>query len=103
MKTLLFALSLLVTSQSFAAKCVISGLVLEGKSCHRLSTRLDVTDAEACEAYTKATQQNRFFNILEPKQELLSVRFKFVDRPNRVKLKKEFKLTAEDTFDLCLI
>jgi hypothetical protein len=101
MKTLLMTLSLLITSQTFAAKCVISGLVIENKSCHRLSTRLDVSDVEACEAYTKATQQNRFFNLLDKKQELLSVRFKFVDRPNRVKVKKEFKL-QEDASDLCM-
>ena len=103
MKTILLTLSMLITSQTFAAKCVISGLVKENNSCHRLSTRLDVSDVEACEAYTKATQQNRFFNILEKKQELLSVRFKSVDRPNRVKVKKEVKLTEEDTLDLCLI
>ena len=103
MKTLLITLGILITSHSFAAKCVISGLVAETNSCHRLSTRLDVTEVEACEALTKATQGNRFFNILEGKQELLSVRFKFVDRANRVKIKKEFKLTEDNTFDRCVI
>lgn len=102
MKTLLFALSMLITSQTFAAKCSVSGLVKDGMSCFRISTRLDVSDVEACEAYTKATEQNRFFNILEKKQTLLSARYKFVDRPNRVKVKKEFMLTQEDLEDLCL-
>ena len=101
MKTLLIALSLLITSQTFAAKCTISGLVKDGMSCHRLSTRLDVSDVEACEAYTKATEHNKFFNIMEGKQELLSARYKFVDRPNRTKVKKEFMITSEDLYEIC--
>ena len=103
MKTLIVTIGMLITSQSFAAKCVISGLVAESNSCHRITTRLDVSDADSCESLTKATKENRFFNILEKKQELLTVRYKFVDRPNRVKIKKEFKLTEDDTLDRCLL
>lgn len=103
MKTLLITLGMLITSQSFAAKCVVSASVKDGMSCHRLSTRFDVSDAETCEATTKASQHNRFFNILEPKQELLAVRYKFVDRPNRVKIKKEFMITEEDLLDICVL
>lgn len=102
MKTLLIALGILVTTQSFAAKCVISGFVKEASGCHHLSTRLDVSDVETCEAQTKATEHNRFFNILEKDEELLSVKFKFKDRLNGVKVKREFKLSQESRLEACL-
>jgi methionine-rich copper-binding protein CopC len=96
MKTLLLALTMIISTQTFAAKCVISGTVQDGSSCHSLSTRLDVSDAETCEAFTKATVENRFFNILEKKEKLLSSSYKFVDRPNRIKIKKTFEHESTD-------
>lgn len=90
MKTLMIVLTMVISTQTFAAKCVISGAVQQGHSCHSLSTRLDVADVESCEAFAKATRENRFFNILEKGDILLSSKYKFVDRPNRIKIKKKF-------------
>ena len=96
MKTLLIAFSVFMTTQTFAAKCVISGTVQEGSSCHRISTRLDVGDAETCEEFTKTTRNNRFFNILEKKEKLLSSKYKFVDHANKIKIKKTFNYESTD-------
>lgn len=96
MKTLLIALSVLISTQTFAAKCVISGAVQDGSSCHRLSTRLDVGDAEACEAFAKATKENRFFSILLKNEKLLSSSYKFVDHANKIKIKKTFEYESTD-------
>jgi hypothetical protein len=96
MKILITALTILISTQSFGAKCVIKGGVQNGSSCHHLSTRLDVSDAEACEAFAKSAKENRFFNILEKNEKLLSSGYKFVDRQNHIKVKKTFKYESTD-------
>jgi|GEM_PF-7108046 len=96
MKTLLILCSLIISTQSFGAKCVIKGGVQNGSSCHHLSTRLDVSDVEACEAFAKSAKENRFFNILEKNEILLSSGYKFVDRQNHIKVKKTFKYESTD-------
>ncbi len=75
---------------------MISGTVKEGMSCHRISTRLDVEEAEACEAFTKATKENRFFNTLDKNEKLISATYKFRDFPNRIKVKKTFEFDSHD-------
>ncbi len=96
MKTLLVTLSLLISAQSFAARCIITGAVKDKSFCHRVSTRLDVSDQEACEAFAKSTKENGFFNILENDETLLAASYKFKDFPNRIKVKKTFKYESTD-------
>lgn len=96
MNTLLVIFTLLISTQSFAARCIIIGDVKEKSTCHRVSTRLDVSDQEACEAFAKSTKENRFFNILDKNETLLSASYKFKDFPNRIKIKKTFNYESKD-------
>lgn len=89
-------LTVLFSTQSFAARCIIIGAVKENSSCHRVSTRLDVSDQEACEAFAKSTKENRFFHILEKNETLISTSYKFKDFSNRIKIKKTIKHLSED-------
>lgn len=57
-------------------------------SCSRITTRFSVDDVEACEAFAQSTEGNRFFNIMDAKDKLISTRYTFIDRANGVKVKK---------------
>lgn len=95
MKTLLIALTVLFSSQSFAAKCRVSGLVKEGSTCVRITTRFEVEEVENCKALAKSTETNRFFSIMGPNDVLINTRYTFKDRPNKVKVRETIEFRSE--------
>lgn len=78
----------MVSSQTFAASCKLISKIHDGLGCYSLSTRLDVTDQAACEAFANNTKENRFFNLLEKKDVLSSTRYIFKDKSQKLKVKK---------------
>jgi len=77
MKTIIFIITLIMTTQSFAAKCILTGQVNEGESCSKISTRLDVGDLGACEGFAKSTVSNKFFGLVEKNQNLIATEYSF--------------------------
>lgn len=96
MKTLLIAMTVLISSQAFAAKCKVSGLVKEGSTCVRISTRFELPDVESCESMARSTETNRFFGVMEPKDTLINTRYKFVDRAQKIKVIKTIDFLSEE-------
>ena len=96
MKKLILVLTLLVSSQTFAAKCVVSGFIQERSSCHHLSTKWDLGTAEECEALALTAMDNHFFGIMSPGEKLLVTSYKFRDRVNEIKIKKKFKHSSTE-------
>jgi hypothetical protein len=82
MKTIIFLL-LLSTTSAWAGKCRITGAVSAGMDCYRITTSMAVDSVEACEAFAKSTRDNRFFNIMEKKEILLSSKFSFKERGSK--------------------
>ena len=66
-----------MTTQSFAAKCILTGQVHEGDSCSKISTRIDVSDLNACEGYARATKSNKFFGLVEDGHHLVATDYSF--------------------------
>jgi hypothetical protein len=96
MKKLIIALSLLVSSHSFAAKCVVSGFIKERSSCYHLSTKWDMKTAQACEALALTAMDNKFFGLMESGDKLLVTTYKFVDRDNGITAKKKIKHSSTE-------
>lgn len=96
MKKLIIALTLLVSSHSFAATCVVSGLIKERSSCYHLSTKWDMDTAEACEDLALTVVDNNFFGLMNSEENILVTSFKFRDRVNGIKIKKKFKHSSTE-------
>lgn len=86
MKTLIVATSVLLSSSAFAGKCLLSGLIENEDKCHRISTRLDVSDVESCKAFAKLSHENHFFGQIDKHEKLISTRFLY-----RVSVFKRYK------------
>lgn len=100
MKTLFIALTVLVSTQTFAATCKLASTVAGGFDCYGLSTKLEVADQEACEAFAKSTRDNRFFGIVESKKErVISTKITYKDKAQRLKVKKA--IVFEEYEDVC--
>jgi hypothetical protein len=82
MKTIILLL-ILSTTTAWAGKCRISGAVSSGMSCYKISTSLAVDTAQACKAFAKSTKDNRFFNIMDNKEILISSKFSFKERGSK--------------------
>lgn len=90
MKTIILLLTLSTTS-AWAAKCRLSGTVGGGFDCYRIITTLSVDTVEGCEAFAKSTKDNRFFNLIEKKETLISTKFSFKERgQKRIRGKFQF-------------
>ena len=76
MKTIILMLLLMSTS-AWAGKCRLAGTVGGGFECYRIVTTLSVDTVEGCEAFAKSTKDNRFFNLIEKKETLLSTKYSF--------------------------
>ena len=85
MKHLIFIITLIMTTQSFAAKCILTAQVNEGSSCSKISTRLDVSDLSACAEFAKSTRKNQFFGLVEKDQSLISTGYSYKDRSGEPK------------------
>lgn len=100
MKTLIVALTLLVSTQTFAATCKLASTIGGSFDCYGLSTKFDVTDQEACEALAKSTNDNRFFGVVTAKKEfVVSTKYTYKDKSQRLKVKKAIEFTNYD--DVC--
>ena len=102
MKTLLITGLLMMSASTFAATCKIDATVLTGtEQCTGFSTKFDVDTPEVCKSIAQGTRANRFFGILEGKEEVLKVTYKF-KRTGKEKLKVKERIVFIDTTDICL-
>ena len=99
MKNILLALSVLISTQTFAATCKLSTVVGGGFNCHSVSTRLDVADQETCEAFARGTKDNRFFGVLEKNEIVVATKYTFKDKAAKLKVKK--RIDFEDSEEIC--
>jgi hypothetical protein len=98
MKTFILFVLILSTTSTWAGRCLISGKVLDGSSCHRLSTRISVDTKEGCEAFAKSTNNNRFFNLLSERQKLISTKYSYKTRGHK-RIKNEIEFRDAQTCD----
>lgn len=99
MKMILVAVALSLTSMSFGATCKLTGRVNGGfMNCYIISTKLKVDNEAACRSLAESTNSNRFFNIIENDDILLSTNLKFKDGSRKVKERITFSEDDDDCF-----
>jgi hypothetical protein len=98
MKTIILTAIILSTSSTWAGRCHMIGTVNDGQDCHRLSTRISVDTAEACEAFARNTSGNRFFGLISGKAKLVATEYRFKERGSK-KMKKEIQFADSSRCD----
>ena len=103
MKLLLIAGLMVISSVALAKNCKIGATVSTGGKCEYFSTRFEVDSAEDCKALAKSTKENKFFNVLDAKEEVLQAKYKFkVKKPKKIKASGKIDfISEEDREDIC--
>lgn len=92
-----------MSSMAMAKNCKIGATVSTGNECEYFSTSFDVDSAEDCKLIAKSTKENKFFNILGAKEEVLQAKYKFkVKKPKKIKASGKIDfISKEERKEIC--
>lgn len=106
MKRFVVMITMLISSAALADKCKISSMVnSDGSRCESYVTTFEVSNKEECKSIAQSTRQNKFFGILEGKEQVLKTTYKYkkTSPGYKEKIKETIHfINQEDILDICM-
>lgn len=104
MKLALIGILLLASSMSFAKNCKLNATVQTNDfdHCVGVSFQFEAADADACKQLAQDSKKLRLYGILEEKEEVLKITYKYKQSSPKLKVKETIHFVdQEDIDDIC--